>query len=77
MLEDVGSRAIAQTVISLGHALGLDVLAEGVETQEQLDLLESLSCHSFQGFLFSQPLPIDEFEKNWLLNPTRSGASAH
>jgi len=77
LLEDVGSRAIAQTVISLGHALGLDVLAEGVETQEQLDLLESLSCHSFQGFLFSQPLPIDEFEKNWLLNPTRSGASAH
>ena len=52
-------RAIVQTVIALGVALGLDVVAEGVETQEQKDLLVSLDCYSAQGYLYSRPLPSD------------------
>jgi diguanylate cyclase (GGDEF)-like protein/PAS domain S-box-containing protein len=64
--DDMGSRAIAQTVISLGQALNLDVLAEGVETEEQRILLEELGCHSFQGYLFGRPVPLEEFERRWL-----------
>jgi diguanylate cyclase (GGDEF)-like protein len=51
--------AIAAAIIAMGHALKLHVLAEGVETQAQLSFLRELGCHSFQGFLFSKPLPVD------------------
>jgi EAL domain-containing protein (putative c-di-GMP-specific phosphodiesterase class I) len=44
-------------------ALGLNVIAEGVETREQLEFLDSHGCHAFQGYLFSKPVPIDQFEK--------------
>jgi diguanylate cyclase (GGDEF)-like protein/PAS domain S-box-containing protein len=64
--DDAGSRAIAQTVISLGHALGLEVLAEGVETNDQRELLMNLGCHRFQGYLFGRPLPLDDFERTWM-----------
>jgi diguanylate cyclase (GGDEF)-like protein/PAS domain S-box-containing protein len=52
-------RAIVQTVIALGQALGLEIIAEGVETQEQKDLLLSLGCFSAQGYLYSRPLALD------------------
>ena len=55
--------AIIQTIISLGSAMGVPVIAEGVETEAQRDLLISIGCHSFQGFLFSPPLPLLEFER--------------
>jgi len=63
ILADASSRAIAQAVISLGRALGLGVIAEGVETEDQRDLLDSLGCHSFQGYLFSRPVKLEEFEE--------------
>jgi diguanylate cyclase (GGDEF)-like protein/PAS domain S-box-containing protein len=66
ILEDAGSRAIAQSIISLGKALGLTVVAEGVETVEQRDYLDRLSCHKHQGFLFSRPVSLEEFERTWL-----------
>jgi diguanylate cyclase (GGDEF)-like protein/PAS domain S-box-containing protein len=62
MLADATSGAIAQTIISLGRAMDLSVIAEGVETEEQRGFLAGLGCHSYQGFLFSQPLPLDQFE---------------
>jgi diguanylate cyclase (GGDEF)-like protein/PAS domain S-box-containing protein len=62
MLVDIHCEVIAQTIISLGHALGLSVIAEGVETEPQREHLEELGCHSFQGYLFSPPLPLNEFE---------------
>jgi diguanylate cyclase (GGDEF)-like protein/PAS domain S-box-containing protein len=62
MLVDVTSGAIAQTIISLGRAMGLSVIAEGVETEEQRGFLAGLGCHTFQGTLFSSPLPLEEFE---------------
>ena len=46
-------------VISLAHALGLQVVAEGVETEQQLDALRSLDCDFAQGFLFSRPVPAE------------------
>lgn len=62
ILVDTSSGAIAQSIISLSHAMGLSVIAEGVETQAQLDFLARLGCHSFQGFLYSRPVPAEEFE---------------
>jgi diguanylate cyclase (GGDEF)-like protein/PAS domain S-box-containing protein len=66
ILVDVASAAIAQTIISLGRAMGLSVIAEGVETEEQRKFLASLGTHSFQGYLFSRPLPLEEFERGWM-----------
>lgn len=60
------SAAIASMIISLGKTLNMDILAEGVETQEELNCLKYLGCFHFQGFYFSGPLPFDEFAK--LLN---------
>jgi diguanylate cyclase (GGDEF)-like protein/PAS domain S-box-containing protein len=62
MLVDATSGAITQTILSLGRAMGVAVIAEGVETEEQRDYLAGLGCYSFQGFLFSPPLPLEQFE---------------
>jgi EAL domain-containing protein (putative c-di-GMP-specific phosphodiesterase class I) len=66
ILVDESSGAIAQTIISLSRAMGLPVIAEGVETEGQREFLARLGCHSFQGYLLSRPLPLDEFERLWL-----------
>jgi diguanylate cyclase (GGDEF)-like protein/PAS domain S-box-containing protein len=66
ILVDASSGAIAQTILSLSKAMNLPVIAEGVETEEQRKFLTNLGCHSFQGFLFSRPLPLEEFERQWL-----------
>jgi len=66
ILSDESSAAIAQTIISLSRSMGLPVIAEGVETEGQRDLLAHLGCHAFQGYLFGRPLPLDEFQKQWL-----------
>lgn len=55
--------ALATAVIALGRRLNLSVVAEGVETQEQLDCLRGLECEEIQGYLFSQPLPAQEAAK--------------
>jgi EAL domain-containing protein (putative c-di-GMP-specific phosphodiesterase class I) len=46
----------------MGRAMGLSVIAEGVETEEQRGFLTNLGCHAFQGYLFSRPLPLEEFQ---------------
>jgi diguanylate cyclase (GGDEF)-like protein len=53
---------IVKTIVNLGHELNLNVVAEGVETVEQLDFLRSINCDTVQGFLFSRPLPASELE---------------
>ena len=57
--------AIAKTVLSLGHGLDLQVVAEGVETAEQLEFLRSIDCDFVQGYLINKPLPGLEF-MNWM-----------
>lgn len=56
------NKAIISSIISLAHNLNLEVTAEGVETEEQLDFLKKHQCDSMQGFLFSKPLTAEEFE---------------
>jgi two-component system CheB/CheR fusion protein len=59
---DTDDAAIVQTIIAMAHNLGLKVIAEGVETEAQRTFLEQHGCLVYQGYLFSKPLPIDEFE---------------
>ncbi len=56
MMENAESREIVKTILSLGSNLGIEVVAEGVETAEQVSLLQSLGCEYAQGYFFSRPL---------------------
>jgi len=58
--------AIVAAIVALGHALGMQVVAEGVETQAQLETLRRLGCRHVQGFLFSRPLTAAAFARGWL-----------
>jgi EAL domain-containing protein (putative c-di-GMP-specific phosphodiesterase class I) len=62
MTTDAGDRAIAEAIIVMAHKLGLQVIAEGVETVEQRDLLSAANCDFAQGYLFARPMPLTEFE---------------
>ena len=54
---------IIRTIINMGHSLRRRVIAEGVETEEQLAILREFDCHEMQGYLFSRPLPAEELTK--------------
>ena len=62
MVVNSQARAIIRSVIGLGHGLGVPVVAEGVETPEQLDALRAEGCDQVQGYLISRPNPIGHFE---------------
>ena len=62
ILSDANDAAIAKMVAVLAEAMGLAVIAEGVETQGQRNLLAEQGCHAYQGYMFSRPLPLEAFE---------------
>ncbi|NDU80301.1 MAG: EAL domain-containing protein, partial [Ferrovum sp.] len=59
---DPSDVAIVKTIIGMANNLGLEVIAEGVETTVQRNFLESNGCHLYQGYLFSKPMPIGELQ---------------
>lgn len=63
MTTDGNARAITGAIIAMAHSLGLKVVAEGIETEEQLSLLRARGCDMAQGFLFSRAVPAREFER--------------
>jgi len=70
IVTDNSDKAIVRTIITMAHNLNLDVIAEGVETEEQRQFLMSNGCVHYQGYLFSKPVPLAEFES--LLRETAS-----
>ena len=78
--HDDRATAIVSAVITLGHTLNLKVIGEGVETEAQLLKLRQLGCNEIQGFLFSRPVPDQEFvgfvqEGRWLTDQNSFGAA--
>lgn len=63
VVKDHRCRAIVRSLIALAHDLGLEVIAEGIEHQEQLDFLRDHGCEYIQGFLFSRPMTADDFQQ--------------
>lgn len=61
--NDSNDAAIVQTIIAMGRSLGLEVIAEGVETPAQHAFLSTHGCDLFQGYLFAKPQPIDQAER--------------
>lgn len=64
--NEVKGQDILETIISLGGKLGMEVITEGVETDKQLIMLTEMGCHIFQGYYFSKPIPVEEFEQKYM-----------
>ena len=62
LAPDSGDLGVCEAIISMSHKLGMKVVAEGVETAEQRDLLIKIGCDFGQGYLFSKPVSAGEFE---------------
>ena len=58
-------KAIVRGATQLAHSMGLDVVAEGVETEQAVGILKAIGCNKLQGYYFSKPLPVSEFN-DWL-----------
>jgi len=67
------ARAVVDAVVRLAHALGLRVVAEGVETSDQRDVLVNLGCDELQGFLFARPMPASAL-LDWVMGRKPEGA---
>ncbi len=63
IVTDANDAAIVQTIVGMAANLGLDIIAEGVETEAQMAMLQRMGCHAFQGYFFSRPVPLAEFER--------------
>jgi diguanylate cyclase (GGDEF)-like protein/PAS domain S-box-containing protein len=61
--SDPNDAAIVQTIIAMTEAMGLNVIAEGVESEAQQEFLDLSGCHAFQGYLFGKPMPLENFEQ--------------
>jgi diguanylate cyclase (GGDEF)-like protein len=66
MATDPDARAIVRAIVTMGRAIGKRIVAEGVETPEQLALLEDFGCDEVQGYLFARPLAAASYEAEWL-----------
>ena len=68
--------AIVKATLAMAHSMGISEIAEGVETQNQLDVLRSLGCDQYQGYLYSKPLPAAALDQQFL-NAQAATAAVH
>ncbi len=75
MADDTAAAAVVQAVVTLGRGLGMRVIAEGIETEAQLDLLRAMGCDEGQGYLLGRPCPAEVFEhlRSGVTRPARAG----
>jgi diguanylate cyclase (GGDEF)-like protein len=59
-------RLIVSCIVDMAHALSMKTVAEGIETREEVDYLTSINCDLIQGYIYSKPIPIEEFEKKYI-----------
>ncbi|MER1957510.1 MAG: GGDEF domain-containing phosphodiesterase [Solibacillus sp.] len=62
-IDELATQKIVKAIIDIAHTLEMDVIAEGVETKEQLEILKAIRCDGIQGYYYSKPLPIDQASK--------------
>lgn len=58
-------RSILRDIVTMGHRLGLGIVAEGAETQQQVERLKAAGCDYVQGYFFAKPMPVEQFEEYW------------
>jgi EAL domain-containing protein (putative c-di-GMP-specific phosphodiesterase class I) len=63
MVKNPGDQAIAEAIIVMAHKLGMRVIAEGVETVEQRNMLAAAGCDFGQGYLYAKPMPAEDFDR--------------
>ena len=61
--EDSITNCMYKHVVAMAHDIGLEIITEGVETEEQIEILRRNGCHIAQGFYYDKALPVEEFEK--------------
>jgi len=76
LTESETNARVVQAVIALGKAMGLEVIAEGVETEQQMEMVRTFGCDLAQGFLIAKPLPDEEFRR-WCASVTGPDTSEH
>jgi EAL domain-containing protein (putative c-di-GMP-specific phosphodiesterase class I) len=74
LTDDPGDATLVKTIIDMGHGLGMEVVAEGVETESQLEFVRSSNCNLAQGTLFGEPMAIEAFLS--LLQTQQGGRAA-
>jgi diguanylate cyclase (GGDEF)-like protein/PAS domain S-box-containing protein len=76
LAQDSSDKAIVRTIIAMAQSLGLDVIAEGVETEQQKQILVLRGCQQYQGYLFGKPMPIEKFDALFCLDSDREAISS-
>ncbi len=66
IVDDKQDKIIVEAITVMGHALGLEVVAEGVENREQLEILKNIGCDAVQGYYYGEALKAEDFEQTWL-----------
>jgi EAL domain-containing protein (putative c-di-GMP-specific phosphodiesterase class I) len=74
--ESKRNRILLKSIFDIARMLEFSVVAEGIETKEQLLLLQSYGCIAFQGYYFGRPVPFADFQKQWASDPPPLAASA-
>ena len=69
------SKKILESVIKMAQKLGIKIIVEGVEYKEQAEFLKNLNCDFFQGYLYSKPIPVANFESNYISKTNTPGGT--